>query len=385
MPAYRLAVIVLLAACGCSAESENRLEELQPPPSRLSTLLGRQTEEQFPLVTEPRIFEFPADHGPHPEYRNEWWYVTANLDGPNGERFGVELTLFRFALASQVQESASAWRQRQIYMGHFAVADVSSDRFLVAERFSRAGLGLSGATSQPFRVWLKDWEIAMRGDTGEMILRARAEESAVELRLKPEKPPVLNGAAGLSQKSAKPGNASYYYSMTRLAADGTLRVSEREYDVRGSAWLDREWGSSALDEQQEGWDWFALQLDDGSDLMFYQLRRSDGSIDPMSSGTFVRANGDSVPLTAEDVELEVLDRWESPVGGVYPHRWRLSVPQRELVLEVNPVMADQELKTSVRYWEGAVDVTGLRDGREVNGRGYVELTGYAAEQTPPQR
>lgn len=374
-----VAIVSLSLIGGCEVDREGHETAGQQPPSRLSALLGQQTGDQFPLVTEPKRFVFPRDHGPHPEYRNEWWYVTGNLEGPVGERFGVELTLFRFALAPRELESSSAWRQRQIYMAHFAVTDVQRERFLVAERFSRAGLGLAGAQAEPFRVWLNDWEIAASDETSVMTMAATSDDAAVTLRLAPEKPPVLNGDAGLSQKSETPGNASYYYSMTRLVADGTLELSGQSFEVRGHAWLDREWGSSALDRDQVGWDWFALQLDDGTELMFYQLRRTDGQVDPMSAGTFVFADGDTLHLESQDVDVEVLDSWESPVGGVYPHRWRLDVPQRGLSLEISPVMANQELTTSVRYWEGAVDVVGLHDGRDVTGYGYVELTGYAAE------
>ncbi|MEM7502851.1 MAG: lipocalin-like domain-containing protein [Pseudomonadota bacterium] len=378
-------VIVLLAFLGgCDVDSGVIDTSAERPPSRLSALLGQQSGERFPLVTEPRSFVFPRDHGPHPEYRNEWWYVTSNLEGPAGERFGVELTLFRFALAPNELLSSSPWRQRQIYMAHFAVTDVEQDRFLVAERFSRASLGMAGAQAAPPRVWLNDWEIAMHDATSPMTLTAASVDAAVSLRLHPKKLPVLNGDAGLSQKSATPGNASYYYSMTRLAADGTLTLSGREYEVQGDAWLDREWGSSALDQDQQGWDWFALQLDDGTELMFYQLRRTDGQIDAMSAGTFVFAGGDTVHLNAQDVEVEVLETWESPAGGVYPHRWRLIVPQRGLTLDVSPVMANQELTTSVRYWEGAVDVAGKQDGRDVAGYGYVELTGYATSAPVPE-
>ncbi|HEX7062029.1 MAG TPA: lipocalin-like domain-containing protein [Woeseiaceae bacterium] len=341
----------------------------------------------YAQASEPRPFSFPADHGPHPAYRNEWWYVTGNLDAREGRRFGFELTLFRFALAppaapGDASPTASAWRTRQIYVAHFAVTDAAGRQFRFAERYARGALGLAGATSEPFRVWVEDWWLKAFPDTREgagdaWLLHASTDEFAVTLTLEPQKPPVLNGVQGLSQKSAEPGNASYYYSLPRLAARGTVRIANDVHDVSGLAWVDREWGSSALADDQQGWDWFALQLADGSELMFYRLRREDGSTDAMSAGTWIPARGDSVPLTADDVTLTARDSWESPRGGRYPVTWTLAVPRLDLELRIDPVLRDQELATSVRYWEGAVDVTGRRGDAGIEGRGYVELTGYA--------
>lgn len=351
---------------------------------RLSTLLG-SADPGYARALEPRDFAFPADHGPHPEYRNEWWYVTGNLDAVGGERFGFELTLFRFALApatrpALVADEPSDWRSRQVYVGHFAVTDVRGRRFLAEESFARGALGLAGATADPFRVWLEDWFLKAfpSNEAGDKwLLHADSGEAALTVTLEPLKPPVLHGEAGLSRKSSEPGNASYYYSMTRIATDGTLRIGSEVYDVSGLSWLDREWGSSALADEQAGWDWFALQFADGSELMYYRLRRRDGGADPMSAGTFVPAEGESVHLAYGDVTLEVRDHWDSPRGGRYPSAWTLAVPQLGLTVEVQPVLAAQELDTSVRYWEGAVNVTGRRGTEALAGRGYVELTGYA--------
>lgn len=352
---------------------------------RLSALLGT-ADAGYAKAVESREFTFPADHGPHPEYRNEWWYVTGNVDAANGERFGFELTIFRFALApatepAAVADEASDWRTRQVYVGHFAITDLEGRRFLAAERFARGALGLAGATADPFRVWVEDWWLKAfpqsEAPDGTWLLHADSGDAGLTVTLEPLKPPVLNGEGGLSRKSAEPGNASYYYSMTRLDTKGTLRIGPDVYDVDGLAWLDREWGSSALSDEQAGWDWFALQLADGSELMFYQLRRRDGSIDRMSAGTFVPAEGEPVHLTHDDVTVQVRDYWNSPEGGRYPSGWSLAVPQLELGVQVEPIMPGQELETSVRYWEGAVNVTGRRGAEPVTGRGYVELTGYA--------
>ena len=352
--------------------------------SRLSELLTPADLDGYPLVLEPRDFPFPEDHGPHPEYRNEWWYLTGNLDSARGNRFGFELTIFRFALAPVAHEErktrSSAWATRQVYIGHFAVTDVDAGEFHVAERYARGALGLAGAQSRPLRVWVEDWHLqdapAGRGDWD-----LYAADRGVELSLSLEalKAPVLNGIDGLSQKSSARGNASYYYSVPRLRAVGSLSIAGDRHEVSGLAWLDREWGSSALSHEQEGWDWFALQLSDGSDLMYYKLRRTDGKDDPHSAGTWMPGEGESVYLSREDVTIEVRDVWDSPQGGRYPMGWTMAIPRLDLELHVDPVLEAQELPTGVRYWEGAVDVAGNRSGRKVGGRGYVELTGYARD------
>ena len=378
-----ISVVILAPACA-------------PPPtpagpdagaSRLATLLRAEPEAGYALADEPYEFRFPADHGPHPDFRNEWWYVTGNLDDEAGRRYGYELTLFRFALAPPgvpAEAGDSRWRSHEVFVGHFALTDVRDRRFHVAERFSRAALGLAGADGPPVRVWLQDWSMVQQAVEGAgrsrewpWLVRAAHDEVAIELTLVPEKGPVLNGIDGLSRKSEEPGNASYYYSMPRLDTRGKLVVDGEPRLVTGLSWMDREWGSRGLSESQEGWDWFALQLEDGSNFMFYQLRRQDGSPHPMSAGTWMPAQGEPVHLGRDEVSIDVRDHWESPLGGRYPMAWTLTIPSRQLVLSVEPVIEAQELDTNVRYWEGAVDVSGRRNGAPVDGRGYVELTGYA--------
>ena len=347
--------------------------------SRLSGLLSSADDAGFEKAVEPRTFAFPADHGPHPGFRNEWWYVTGNLDGDRGRRFGFELTIFRFELTPELPHAESDWRSNQVYIAHFAVTDAGRERFYTAERYSRGALGLAGASADPFRVWIDDWEIATveGGQPERWRLRASDSEFAIDVSLVAAKAPVLNGVDGLSQKSAEPGNASYYYSITRWRTDGTLRVGDDEFRVSGLSWLDREWSSSALAPDQLGWDWFALQLSDGSELMFYNLRKLDGSQDEHSAGTWIDADGRSRHIGREEIDIAVTDTWESPGGGRYPSAWTLRFPGEGLSLDIRPVMADQELFTTVRYWEGAVDVVGDRRGSPIEGRGYVELTGYA--------
>lgn len=380
-----IGVAVVLAGLAVGAFAVTR--DAEPPPEgpalTVAGSLGGDDAGYARAVT-PRAFRFPEDHGPHPEFRTEWWYWTGNLETAEGRRFGYQFTLFRAALAPEAPERASRWGTRQAYMGHFTVTDVEAGRFHAFERFSREALGLAGARVEPFQLWLEDWEV--RGTGSEpfpMHLTASAEGVTLKLTLEPGKPPVLQGDRGLSQKGPEPGNASYYYSLTRMPSRGVVTVDGREYAVTGTSWMDREWSTSALGAEQVGWDWFSLQLSDGGELMYYQLRKKDGSADPYSAGMLVPAEGEPVRLKREDVRLEVLDTWTSPrSGGTYPARWRLSVPSRQVALTVTPVLADQELPVSFRYWEGSVRVEGTHAGQPVTGRGYVELTGYA--DTPPR-
>lgn len=354
-------------------------DDTMAPPSKLSALLGGDADEAFARAAQPRTFRFPEDHGPHPGFRNEWWYITGNLDDEDARRFGFELTIFRFALAPTAPASESAWRTNQVYIAHLAVTDAEHKDFHVAQRYARGAIGLAGAQKAPLRVWIDDWELAAQSGSEVWRLRADDDQLGLNLELLALKPPVLNGIDGLSQKSADPNNASYYYSMTRLQTNGQLRIGDNNYTVSGLSWLDREWSTSALAGDQVGWDWFALQLDDGSELMLYGLRLRDGSWDPASAGTYTRASGDATHLAADDFEISVLDTWESPAGGTYPSGWLLRIPRLNLQLTVTPVISNQELFTTVRYWEGAVDVEGRRDQQPMDGRGYVELTGYATD------
>lgn len=348
------------------------------PPASVTALLGGEEPAGFARATVPRDFRFPDDHGPHPAFRHEWWYFTGNLRAPGGRRFGYQLTFFRFALSPARIDRGSRWATNQAYMCHFAVTDVRGNRFRFFERTGRGALGLAGATSRPFRVWIDDWSAEGEGiATLPIRLRAAEGETSVDLILDSARPVVPQGERGLSRKGAVPGNASYYYSMTRLTTRGNVRVEGTSFPVEGTSWLDREWGTSSLEKGQSGWDWFALQLSDGRDIMFYRLRRGDGGADPFSAGTLVLPDGSFRPLSSDDVRIETLEHWRSPESGArYPSRWRLRIPSEGLELEVVPRIADQELRAAVRYWEGAVGVRGTSRGEPVGGDGYVELTGY---------
>jgi len=352
-----------------------------PSPSRTETvaaLLSGDHEKGFALVTAPRDFRFPDDHGPHPAYRHEWWYFTGNLEGPEGRRFGYQLTFFRFALSPRAPRRESRWGASQAYMAHFAVTDVREGKFHFFERTGRGALGMAGAGNRPFRVFLDDWS-AEGGRESLLPVRLRAAEkgTSLDLTLYSGRKAIPQGERGMSRKGASPGNASYYYSITRLATRGSVRVGGTTYRVEGNSWLDREWGTGALGGELAGWDWFALQLSDGSDLMFYRLRRRDGKADPYSAGSLVRPDGSFRILSADDAAIQVLGSWKSPSSGArYPSRWRMRVPPEGIDLEIVPRVADQELRASVRYWEGAVAVRGTSRREPVEGGGYVELTGY---------
>jgi len=329
----------------------------------------------FTRALAPRPLSFPSDHGPHPDFRTEWWYYTGNLRTAAGRHVGFQLTFFRIALAPGAVVRASAWATRQLYFAHFAVTDTAGGRFHAVTRSSREALGLAGASASPFRVWIEDW--SAEGDGSSARLRASDGDVALDLELSAAKPVVAQGDRGLSRKGPEPGNASFYYSFTRMPARGIVRLGRETLEVSGEAWMDREWSTSALGSGVEGWDWFALQLDDGRELMFYLLRRRDGAIDPFSAGTLVAADGTTRALAPRDVRVETLAHWTSPRSGVrYPARWRLSVPSAALRLEIEPRLANQELIVGTRYWEGAVAVAGSAGDRPIAGQGYVELVGY---------
>jgi predicted secreted hydrolase len=397
MVRFLFSAFALLALLGAAVFISGGWGSRQAPEVRtslsVSQILGGAPAASFARALKPRAFRFPEDHGPHPDFRTEWWYLTGNLSGPDGDPYGFQLTIFRSALRPPVGDPeqsslgvSSLWRADQVYMGHLALTDGKNGAFHAFERFSRGAGGLAGATAQPFRVWLEDWEIVgpagAANDIFPLQLRAVENHVGVSLTLNPAKALVLQGEQGLSQKGPEPGNASYYYSFTRLEANGEIQLGSETARVEGFAWMDREWSTSALSPGQVGWDWFALQLNDGSDLMYYQLRLEDGSPHPLSKGILVGSTGESSVLNNSEVQLNVLDLWKSPLDGMeYPSGWRLAVASENLVLTLTPVLPDQELNLTFRYWEGAVRIAGIWRGKEIGGRGYVELTGYTDSGT----
>ena len=327
---------------------------------------------------------FPRDHAAHPDHRIEWWYYTGNLRASDrGRRFGYQLTFFRVGVDRQPL-NPSRWAVRDLYMAHFAVTDVERGAHHVAERLNRGGIGWAGASTETLHVWNDGWAATLaEGDRRIHRLVAASDDGgvALDLRLEAAAPPVLHGVGGFSQKGAEVGNASHYYSLTRLPTTGRLTVGGETFEVRGLSWMDHEFGTSFLEPAQAGWDWFSIQLDDGTDLMVYVMRRIDGSRDPRSSGTIVSRAG-VTHLRADDFRLTPGRRWTSPASGAaYPVAWRIAVPPYGLELDVAAAVDAQELETGrstgVTYWEGTIDVRGTRGGVPVTGSGYLEMTGYA--------
>ena len=366
-----LAFLVVLQLAGCAGPGQ---PQQQQETISVAAYLGAKPDPGFKRAIAPRRFSFPADHGAHPEYATEWWYFTGNLRTRTGREFGYQLTLFRVGLEAGQPADDSDWRAQQLYMGHLAISDIDSERHYSAERISRAAAGLAGANSSPLRIWLGSWSITGKGDKSwPLHLRADTHEMAIDLLLdEGSKPLVLQGEAGLSRKGAAPGNASYYYSYTRLPTTGTISLAGHEHVVEGDSWFDREWSSSALAADQEGWDWFALQLDDGRDLMFYRLRGRQGEAQPFSRGVLVGADGHVEQLSLENTIVEPLRTWTSKTGIAYPLEWRLQVAEHGIDVRVVAAFNAQEMRHTVHYWEGAVRVSGSHGGR-----GYLELSGYA--------
>ncbi len=348
-----------------------------------TSLLLAQVSAPWREAAPGYTFAFPRDHVSHPEYKIEWWYYTGNLATADGHRYGYQLTFFRIGIDAK-PKNPSRWAVRDLFMTHLAVTDVDGGAFHYTERMNRAGAGWAGASADEYRVWNDDWEARLDPATGRHLLSASENGLGVALELEPLKQPVLHGTHGYSQKGSDAGNASNYYSLTRVKTRGTVTVDGREAAVEGLSWMDHEFGTSFLEPEQRGWDWFSIQLDDGPDLMLFQLRRVDGSRDVHSSGTFVDAGGATTPIAPGAFDLASGARWTSPATGArYPVEWRVTVPGRALDLTVRAAVDDQELRTErstgVSYWEGSVTVEGTRDGRPVRGRGYLEMTGYAAE------
>jgi len=351
----------------------------------LAGLAGVVTPAQAPTWRDAGpgyVFSFPRDHAAHPEFRIEWWYYTGNLDAADGRRFGYQVTFFRVGV-DPAPSNPSRWAVRDIYMTHVAVSDPTGRRYRYAERLNRGGPGVAGAAVDRYQVWNDDWT-ASRDTDGRHVIRLLQDGLGVDLVLDEGRRATINGRDGISQKGVAAGNASHYYSLTRMPTRGTIAIDGTRIDVTGYSWMDREFGTSFLEPEQQGWDWFALQLSDGSDVMIYQLRRRDGSRDRNSSGTLTRPDGRVVPLAAHEFTLSPTGpQYHSASSGArYPVGWRLDIPTQGLTLTVSTPLPGQELdatrSTGVAYWEGLVDVAGrVRNGGEVTGRGYLEMTGYA--------
>ena len=384
--------IGLIVASFWLSQEEQELSNdfnLSSPAKILSA--GEDANKGFKKATEIIEFEFPKDHASHEDFKSEWWYYTGNLESKDGKRFGYQVTIFRNALLNQkdfkAQSKFSKWQSNQVYMGHFALTDIDNNKFYSTERFSRDSLNLAGTNLKPkYKTWLNNWtiksDLTAQKDIFPVLLDFDAKDYAIKLKLMPSKPITLQGDGGLSQKSYGEGNASYYYSITKLETIGEVSIRNKNsepktYEVSGNSWLDREWSSSSLSKDQIGWDWFALQLDNNVEIMYYQLRQDDGTASPYSRGTIVDAQGEKFDFNLNDVKLKVLDTFKSPYNGsVYPIAWQFKIPKIKVDIKIRPYVRNQEHNNSYPYYEGAVEVQGKFADKSIRGKGYLELVGY---------
>ncbi|HEV7923430.1 MAG TPA: lipocalin-like domain-containing protein [Thermoanaerobaculia bacterium] len=334
----------------------------------------RAGKDGFLLALPGYELAFPRDHGSHDGYRTEWWYYTGHLTAEDGRRYGFEVTFFRVGVSTA--PIGNRWDLRHVALAHFALTDISAGKFRYYEKLSRDSPFTAQAASGHLDVFNEGWR-AWTAPDGSWRLTAAAGSDAVDLTLVTSKPPAVHGENGISIKAPVEGYASHYYSMTRLEVTGTVNGRR----CRGLAWMDHEFGSSALREGQQGWDWYAIQLDNETELMLYVIRRADGTPDLTSSGSLITSEGEVVPLKHDQMKIEALSRWRSPrSGATYPMGWRVMLPRLGILLTLDPLLRDQELitkgSTGVTYWEGAVDISGQFNGIAVKGDGYVEMTGY---------
>jgi predicted secreted hydrolase len=343
--------------------------------------LNAQTPAQAPFETAVPGYHytFPHDHFNHEAYQTEWWYYTGNLVDRSGHHFGFELTFFRQATGRDRQKDKT-WDLQDLYLAHLALSDLDGGHFYHTERLNRQGPQIAGASEAEQKVWNGNWQVKWNKE--DQKLQAIDKEFTLNLNLHPEKPPVIQGENGVSQKSAGTGQASHYISLTRLSTQGEITLTEKFYQVTGLTWMDHEFFTTQLDTAQTGWDWLAIQLTDHTELMLYHFRRKDGSIDPYSSGTYIDAEGKTTHLVAKDFVLEPAgDTWTSPTTKAnYPIGWRIQIPRLAISLEAKTPLPSQELTTDSHlapsYWEGAITLTGTRVSSPITGVGYLELTGY---------
>jgi predicted secreted hydrolase len=329
-------------------------------------------------------FVFPRDHASHPDFKIEWWYYTGNVTAADGRRFGYQVTFFRVGV-DYAPANPSKWAVRDLHMTHLAVSDAKGQRYRYAEKLTRGGPGLAGALTDRYHVWNDDWSAGIRdqgsGKRPQHVLVAMSAQAGIDLVLDEGKAPAINGINGINQKGAREGNASHYYSLTRMPTRGTLTIDGERVEVTGLTWMDHEFSTSFLEPEQRGWDWFSIQLSDNRELMLYRMRRADGSHDPRSSGTLIDANGRTTHLSNDDFTLTPgRSTFTSKNGAVYPTEWTVAVPAHKIALTVTTPLQNQELSlvesTGIAYWEGMIDVTGRSGSQVVRGSGYLEMTGY---------
>jgi predicted secreted hydrolase len=332
-------------------------------------------------------YEFPRDHHAHREFKTEWWYFTGNLFDADGRRFGYELTFFRHGIrpAAERDPNASRFIVDDLKFAHFALTDVAGRQFHFDQKTSRGAFGEAGFDDASRLAWIENWSLSATGsDTFDVV--AAAGFGAVHLHLRATQPLVIHGENGVSVKAAGGSSASHYYSAPRLETTGEVGLNGSAHAVRGDTWFDHEWSSSQLGRGEVGWDWLGLEWDDGSALMLYRIRLANGEVESSSSGTWIAPDGATTHLGVGDFQMTPIAFWKSGNGARYPTGWRIVLPGRHAEFTISAALEDQELKLgSITYWEGAVDANGTRDGKPINGRGYLELTGYAGAVEALQR
>ena len=325
-------------------------------------------------------YRFPRDFYSHDEFRIEWWYYTGHLEDAAGRSFGYQLTFFRVALDGEGKvNNPSQWKIGHIYFAHMTLSDIENEKFYFFERINRAGLGQAGAESDQLKVWNEDWSLTENDKAHH--LKAREGEVEFDLKLTPSKPLVIHGRDGVSQKGEASGNASHYFTFTRMWTEGQVTLKGKTYQVKGLSWMDHEFSSNQLNKEQIGWDWFSVQLDNDTELMLYQIRKKNGAIEKNSSGTWVDAGGRGTHLVFSEYFIQPEGQWVSQQSGTtYPAGWTLEVPKHGIRLKVTPEMANQELhhlrSISTSYWEGSVKVSGPVKGR---------VAGVSEPDTAPSR
>lgn len=339
-----------------------------------------QQKRAFKLALPGYKYQFPRDHASHDEFKTEWWYYTGHLKSVAGKKYGFELTFFRIGVETPNVPQKTPWQLNNYYLAHFAVTDENNKKFHYFEKLNRSGVKAAGAREDAFYVFNEGWFAEWLN--GRFYIKADTPQFGLHLTLEPMKPPVVHGKDGVSQKASCKGCASHYYSMTRLKADGLLFENGNPVSVSGLGWMDHEFGSNQLTEDQVGWDWFSVQLDNGCELMLYFMRRADGKYDINSSGTFIDKDGKATHIAVDQFSQRTLGKWKSAKsGGTYPMGWKVGVPSLKLELTLTPTHEDQELvtksSTGVTYWEGSTTVSGKWGADSVSGKAYVEMTGYS--------
>ena len=348
----------------------------------LAALCVSAGAQEYSQVLPGYHYEFPRDHFDHPAYQTEWWYYTGNLRAKDGHRFGFELTFFRQGTSRE--QSASPWFIHDVYMAHLALSDVSGNRYYATERLNRGGPGLAGVNPASKIIWNGNWRTQINEDAHK--LRGIGENFSFDLSVAPEKPPVIHGQGGLSQKSEGTGHASHYISFTRMNASGSIELNGTSYTVEGDTWMDHEFFTESMGGDEVGWDWLSVQLSDNTELMLYRLRHRDGSVDPYSSGTYVDSQGKTTHLGLRDFSMTTSGAtWNSTqTGATYPIAWSVTIPQLSLQIEITTSLKSQEFvsRFGPSYWEGAIDITGRHGDKTMQGDGYLEMTGYSNSKSP---